>query len=123
MSKYDARLRDIILNGIAVTKNGETVAAHMRDGDYTQINRGAKGDSITVCLYGVIDSFRCSVHFDSPIWSQVESWAKNHTYITVQCTDDNTGEKYTSTTATVKNLAEVNDGNDREFTVHCEEVV
>lgn len=122
MSKYDIKLRDIILNGVAVTKSGETVAAYTRDGDYTEIRKGAKGDAVTNCLYGVIDRFRCSVHFDSPIWAQVESWAKNHTYITLQCTDDNTGEKYTTTTATVQNLQEVNDGQDREFNIHAEDI-
>ena len=121
MSKYDIKLRDIILNGVAVTKSGETVAAYTRDGDYTEVRKGAKGDAVTNCLYGVIDRFRCSVHFDSPIWAQVESWAKNHTYITLQCTDDNTGEKYTTTTATVQNLQEVNDGQDREFNIHAED--
>ncbi|MBQ5920480.1 MAG: S-layer homology domain-containing protein [Selenomonadaceae bacterium] len=35
--------------------------------------------------------------------------------------DDNTGEKYVSTTATVQNVADVNDGEDREFTIQCEE--
>lgn len=122
MSKYDIKLRDIILNGVAVTKSGETVAAYTRDGDYTEVRKGAKGDAVTNCLYGVIDRFRCSVHFDSPIWAQVESWAKNHTYITLQCTDDNTGEKYTTTTATVQNLQEVNDGQDREFNIHAEDI-
>ena len=122
MSKYDIKLRDIILNGVAVTKSGETVAAYTRDGDYTEVRKGAKGDAVTNCLYGVIDRFRCSVHFDSPIWAQVESWAKNHTYITLQCTDDNTGEKYTTTTATIQNLQEVNDGQDREFNVHAEDI-
>ena len=122
MSKYDIKLRDIIINGVAVTKSGETVVAYTRDGDYTEVRKGAKGDAITNCLYGVIDRFRCSVHFDSPIWVQVENWAKNHTYLTLQCTDDNTGEKYTSTTATIQNLQEVNDGQDREFNIHCEDV-
>lgn len=122
MSKYDIKLRDIILNGVAVTKSGETVAAYTRDGDYTEVRKGAKGDAVTNCLYGVIDRFRCSVHFDSPIWAQVESWAKNHTYITLQCTDDNTGEKYTTTTATIQNLQEVNDGQDREFNIHAEDI-
>lgn len=122
MSKYDIKLRDIILNGVAVTKSGETVAAYTRDGDYTEVRKGAKGDAVTNCLYGVIDRFRCSVHFDSPIWAQVESWAKNHTYINLQCTDDNTGEKYTTTTATIQNLQEVNDGQDREFNIHCEDI-
>lgn len=122
MSKYDVRLRDVVLNGIAVTKYGETVCAYTRDGDFTEVRKGAKGDAITNCLYGTIDRFRVTVHFDSPIWSQVESWAKNHTYITLQCTDDNTGEKITSTTATIQNLQEINDGQDREFNVHCEEV-
>lgn len=123
MSKYDVKLRDIVLNGVAVTKHGETVAAHTRDGDYAEVRRGAKGDAITNCLYGVIDRFRCSIHFDSPIFSQIVSWAENHTYITLQCTDDNTGEKYTCTTATIQNIADVNDGDDREFTVQCEEPV
>lgn len=123
MSRYDIKLRDIILNGVAVTKPGETVVAYTRDGDFTEIRKGAKGDAITNCLYGVIDRFRCSVHFDSPIWTQLESWAKARNYITLQATDDNTGEKYTSTTATIQNLQEINDGNDREFNVHCEEVV
>lgn len=122
MSLYNIKLRDIILNGVAVTKPGETVAAHTRDGDYTEIRKGAKGDAVTNCLYGVIDRFRCSVHYDSPIWAQVEKWAKARQYITLQCTDDNTGEKYTSTTATIQNLQEVNDGQDREFNVHCEEI-
>lgn len=123
MSRYDIKLRDIILNGVVVTKPGETVVAYTRDGDFTEIRKGAKGDAITNCLYGVIDRFRCSVHFDSPIWTQLESWAKARNYITLQATDDNTGEKYTSTTATIQNLQEINDGNDREFNVHCEEVV
>lgn len=122
MSLYNIKLRDIILNGVAVTKPGETVAAYTRDGDYTEIRKGAKGDSVTNCLYGLIDRFRCSVHYDSPIWAQVEKWAKARQYITLQCTDDNTGEKYTSTTATIQNLQEVNDGQDREFNVHCEEI-
>lgn len=122
MSLYNIKLRDIILNGVAVTKPGETVAAYTRDGDYTEIRKGAKGDAVTNCLYGVIDRFRCSVHYDSPIWAQVEKWANTRQYITLQCTDDNTGEKYTSTTATIQNLQEVNDGQDREFNVHCEEI-
>lgn len=122
MSKYDVKLRDIVLNGVAVTKPGETVAAYTRDGDFTEIRAGAKGDKITNCLYGVIDRFRCTVHFDSPIYSQVESWAKSRSYISVQCTDDNTGEKYTTTTATIQNLQEINDGQDREFNIHCEDI-
>ena len=122
MSLYNIKLRDIILNGVAVTKPGETVAAYTRDGDYTEIRKGAKGDAVTNCLYGVIDRFRCSVHYDSPIWAQVEKWANARQYITLQCTDDNTGEKYTSTTATIQNLQEVNDGQDREFNVQCEEI-
>ena len=35
MSKYDIKLRDIVINGVAVTKHGETVAAHTIDDDYT----------------------------------------------------------------------------------------
>ena len=74
-----------------------------------------------VATYGVIDRFRTSVHFDSPIFSQVLSWAHSRDYITLQCTDDNTGEKYVCTTATVQNVADVNDGEDREFTIQCED--
>ena len=84
MSLYNIKLRDIILNGVAVTKPGETVAAYTRDGDYTEIRKGAKGDAVTNCLYGVIDRFRCSVHYNSPIWAQVEKWANARQYITLQ---------------------------------------
>ena len=51
MSKYDVKLRDIILNGVLVTKHGETVAAHTRDGDFAEVRAGAKDDRITVCIY------------------------------------------------------------------------
>ena len=122
MSKYDVKLRDIVINGVAVTKFGETVCAYAHDGDFTEIRKGAKGDAITNCLYGVIDRFRVTVHYDSPIWAQLEQWAKARSYLTVQATDDNTGEKYTSTTATIQNLQEINDGQDREFTIHCEDI-
>ena len=122
MSKYDVKLRDIVINGVAVTKFGETVCAYTRDGDFTEIRKGAKGDAITNCLYGVIDRFRVTVHYDSPIWAQLEQWAKARSYLTVQATDDNTGEKYTSTTATIQNLQEINDGQDRDFTIHCVDI-
>lgn len=121
MSKYDVKLRDIILNGVLVTKYGETVAAHTRDGDFSEVRAGAKDDRITVATYGVIDRFKTSVHFDSPIFNQVLSWAHSRSYISLQCTDDNTGEKYVCTTATVQNVADVNDGEDREFTIQCED--
>ena len=52
----------------------------------------------------------------------MESWAKNHTRLTYQITDNNTGEKKTSTTAYIGNINGINDGEDREFTVYCEEI-
>lgn len=125
MTLYNKKFRNAILNGIAITKPGETVAEETYSGDFVEQRAGAYGDVVTDANNGAdkMRHFRHTVHFDSPIWAQIESWAKNHTQLTYQVTDDNTGEKKTSTTAYIGNINNINDGQDREFTVYCEDVV
>lgn len=124
MTLYNKLYRNVILNGVAITKPGETVCVETWSGDFVEQRAGAYGDVVTDANNGAdkMRNYRHTVHFDCPIWSQLESWAKNHTQLTYQITDANTGEKKTSTTAYVKNINDIEDGNDREFTVACEEI-
>ncbi len=124
MTLYNKLYRNAILNGIAITKPGETVAEETWSGDFVEQRAGAYGDVVTDANNGAdkMRHYRHTVHFDCPIWNQMESWAKNHTRLTYQITDNNTGEKKTSTTAYIGNINGINDGEDREFTVYCEEI-
>lgn len=125
MSKYIKQYRNAILNGIAISNDGETVCEETYSGDFVEQRAGAKGDVITVVNHGAdkMRHFRHTVHFDSPIFPQLRLWGKNATTLTYQLTDDNTGEKLTSTTAYVGNINSINDDQDREFTVYCEDLV
>lgn len=125
MAKYDKKFRNAILNGIAITNPGETVAEETYSGAFVEQRAGAYGDVVTDVNNGAdkMRHYRHTVHFNTPIWIQIESWAKNHTKLTYQITDDNTGEKKTSTTAYIGEINPTNDGEDREFTVFCEDVV
>lgn len=124
MSKFVKQFRNAILNGIAITNYGETVAEETYSGDFVEQRAGAHGDVITVVNHGApkMRHFRHTVHYDSPIFPQLRSWAENATTLTYQLTDNNTNEKLTSTTAYVGNIGSINDDQDREFTVYCEDL-
>ena len=125
MSEYRKQYRNAIYNGIAITNYGETVCEESYSGDFVDQRAGAHGDVITVVNHGAkkMRHFRHTVHFDNPIFPQLRMWGENATKGTYQLTDDNTGEKLTSTTAYIGNINSINDDQDREFTVYCEDLV
>lgn len=124
MSEFRKQFRNAVLNGVSITNYGETVAEESYSGDFVEQRAGAHGDVITVVNHGAskMRHFKHTVHFDSPIFAQLRSWAENATKLTYQLTDNNTGEKLTSTTAYIGNLGSINDDQDREFTVYCEDL-
>lgn len=123
MALYDGKLLDFIIQGINISHYGEARCVRSYGGDFVDPQSGANGDKVTYALYNQMNTFQISQLFNSPIWTQVESWAKNHTKLTIQFTDGNTGEKKTSTTAYIQSLGDITDGQERTFTVYCEEVV
>lgn len=123
MALYDPRLVDYIIGGTNITHNGEVIVVRSYGGDFVDHQAGAKGDKVTYAKYDQFQTHKISQLFNTPYWTQFESWADNHTKLNVQYTDSNTGEKKTSTTAYVKIIDDVSDGQERSVTVYCEEVV
>lgn len=120
--KYDRKLQFLSVDGINLTNFGDTICEHTIDGDFVEMTKGLQGDTVTLANYGTIDRFRTSQNVYSPIWGQIETWAKFHTALTLQYKDNNTGESKSSTTAYVQTYTPPRDGADGEVTFVCEEV-
>lgn len=121
MSKYNAQLEILIINGVNVTHFGDTICEVSFDGDWTETRKGRKGDAVTDALYTNKLQIRTTILPTSPQLSQWDTWAKSRNPHNIQYANKNTGEYYTSTTAYIQTTGSRNGNADREFTITCEE--
>lgn len=120
--KYDQKLQFLSVQGLNLTNFGDTVCEYTIDGDSVEMKKGLQGDAVTMGKYDTIDTFRTTQNVFSPIWGQIENWAKYHTELTLQYKDNNTGVSRASTTAYVRSYTPPKDGEDGEVVFVCEEV-
>ncbi len=120
--KYDVKLEFLSVNGMNVTNFGDSVAEYTKDGDAIDMIKGIQGDTVTLPKYDQIDRIKTTLNVYCPLWGQFENWEKNHTQLSVQYKDDNTGTSRSSTTGYVQNMVRPKDGQNGEITIACEEV-
>ena len=77
MSKYDAQLETLIINGVNVTHFGDTICEVSFDGDWTETRKGRKGDAVTDALYTNKLQIRTTILPTSPQLAQWDTWAKS----------------------------------------------
>ena len=120
--KYDPKIQFAALQGINLTHFGEVFCEHTRENDAIEKIKGIIGDAVTLAKYDQFDVFRITQNVFSPIKEQVDNWEKNHTPLTFQYKDNNTGVTKTSTSAYIQSHTEPVDGKEWEMYIYCEEV-
>lgn len=120
--KYDPKIQFAILQGINITNFGDVLAEHSREGDAIEKIKGVVGDAVTLAKYDQFDTFRITQNVYSPIKGQVDNWEANHTQLTFQYKDNNTGVTKSSTSAYIQSHTEPVDGQQWEMIIYCEEI-
>ena len=92
MSKYDAMLETLIIDGVNVTHFGDTICEVSFDGDWTETRKGRKGDAVTDALYTNKLQIRTTVLPTSPQLAQWDVWAKSRNPHNIQYANKNTNE-------------------------------
>lgn len=121
MSKYNAHLETLIIDGVNVTHFGDTICEVSWTGDWTELRKGRKGDAITDAKYDNALQFRVTILPTSPQLHQFEVWAKSRNPHNVQYNNRNTNQTYTSNTAYIQSTGSQNGNADIEFTITCED--
>lgn len=120
--KFDRKLQFLSANGLNLTHFGDSIMEYSKDGDAVEVTKGIQGDAVTLPNYTQIDRIRTTLLSTCPLWGQIESWEKNHTAITLQYKDANTGVSRSSTTAYIQSITYPVDGGQGEVLFVCEEV-
>ncbi len=120
MSKYDSQLENLVINGVRITHFGDTIAEVSFTGDWTETRAGRKGDCVTDAKYDNLLQIRFTILPTSPQLAQFDVWCRSRNPHTIQYSNPNTNEYYTSTTAYIQNSGSRGGNADREFTITCE---
>lgn len=120
--KFDPKIQFASLQGINLTNFGDVFCEHTREGDAIEKIKGIVGDAVTLAKYDQFDVFRVTQNVYSPIKGQVDTWEANHTQLTFQYKDNNTGTTKTSTSAYIQSHTEPVDGQQWEMLIYCEKV-
>jgi hypothetical protein len=121
MSKYDALLETLIIDGVNVTHFGDTICEVSFTGDWTETRAGRKGDCVTDAKYDNLLQIRTTILPTSTQLAQWDVWAKSRNPHNIQYANKNTNEYYVSSSAYIQNTGSRNGNADREFTITCEE--
>lgn len=121
MSKYDAMLETLIIDGVNVTHFGDTICEVSFTGDWTETKAGRKGDCVTDAKYDNLLQIKTTILPSSKQLAQWDVWAKSRNPHNIQYSNRNTNEYYVSSSAYIQNTGSRNGVEQREFTITCEE--